>query len=158
MQTGQTDPATFVGWVREGRTRKFSAIQVETTKWSPCWWVVDIPHLERRREDEEGPRVGIESDANGTNGPCHLRWMGPRGTHAKIQRHRNRGDGMDTPQVDRRHPAPGATKRGPGGTATRGQSVGNATYTERNHLSITQEGRKPTLSSVDISAPKWTRS
>jgi len=36
MRTGQLDHATFVGWVREGRTRKFSAIRVETTKWTPC--------------------------------------------------------------------------------------------------------------------------
>eukprot|EP00963_Diacronema_lutheri_P011029 scaffold1307_cov512-Pavlova_lutheri.AAC.2 len=62
---------------------------------------------------QDGPRVGSESDANGTNGPCQLRWMGLKWTHAKIQLHPSRNDEMDEALVGRQHLAPGSTKAGP---------------------------------------------
>jgi len=36
-----------------------SFIQIETTKLRSTWWVDDILHLQRRRQDQQVPRVEI---------------------------------------------------------------------------------------------------
>ena len=38
-------------------TQKFTSIEIETTNLRSTWWVDDILHLQRRRQDQEVPRV-----------------------------------------------------------------------------------------------------
>eukprot|EP00963_Diacronema_lutheri_P012168 scaffold1660_cov332-Pavlova_lutheri.AAC.1 len=52
--------------LENGWAQKFSVVGAVAKELKEGRWVVDIPHPERRRQDLEGPRVGIESDANGT--------------------------------------------------------------------------------------------
>eukprot|EP00963_Diacronema_lutheri_P012064 scaffold1602_cov330-Pavlova_lutheri.AAC.1 len=62
----QTNATTRFYVLENGWTQKFSVVGAVAKELEEGRWFVDIPHRERRREDQEGPRVGIESDANGT--------------------------------------------------------------------------------------------
>ena len=119
MQTRQTDHAVFLVFRNDGSTQKFTSIQIETTKLRSTWWVDDILHLLRRRQDQEVPRVDTSRSANATNGPCYLTLLSKIWRHAKIHLHPNRNDQLETHLVRRPHPAPPATKGGPGGTSSR---------------------------------------
>jgi len=62
----QTNAPTKFYVLENGWMQKLSVVGAVAKELKEGRWVVDIPHRERRREDQEGPRVGIESDANGT--------------------------------------------------------------------------------------------
>eukprot|EP00963_Diacronema_lutheri_P012842 scaffold2030_cov585-Pavlova_lutheri.AAC.1 len=62
----QTNATTGFYVLENGWMQKFSVVGVVAKELEEGRWVVDIPHQARRGEDEEGPRVGSESDRNGT--------------------------------------------------------------------------------------------
>eukprot|EP00963_Diacronema_lutheri_P011028 scaffold1307_cov512-Pavlova_lutheri.AAC.1 len=62
----QTNATTRFYVLENGWMQKFSVVGAVAKELEEGRWVVDTPHPERRRQDLEGPRVGIESDANGT--------------------------------------------------------------------------------------------
>ena len=119
VRTRQTDHAIFLYYRKDGCTPKFTSIRIETTKLRTTWWVDDILHLQRRRQDQQVPRVDTSRCANATNGPCYLTLLSKRWMHPKIELHPNRNDQVEVHVVGRRHPAPPATKAGPGGTSSR---------------------------------------
>eukprot|EP00963_Diacronema_lutheri_P005715 scaffold446_cov487-Pavlova_lutheri.AAC.1 len=85
------------------------------------WRKADGSSTSRTRRDQGRTRRDLESvsKAMRTGQLDHATFVGwvYRGMHVKIQRHPSRNDEMDTLLVGRRHPAPGATKRGPGGSS-----------------------------------------